>query len=80
MYAQREVEPSLSLLRANRESIVHLLRLVPDALEREVIIKWPDGGEQKGTIGDVVKMQVSHVISHVDEINKIREAHGLKLA
>lgn len=79
MYAQREVEPSLSLLLANREGILQLLRLVPDALDREVIVKWPDAGEQKGTIGDVIKMQVSHVIGHVDDINKIREAHGFKL-
>jgi len=79
-YARREVEPSLRLLQANRESIRQVLCLIPDALEREVIVKWPEAGEQKGTIRDVIKMQVSHIAGHIAEINEIRETHGFKLA
>jgi len=79
IYAQREVEPSLRLLQANRNSLGQLLRCIPDALERDVTIRWPDGDEQKGTVGDVIKMQVSHVSGHIAEINRIREIHGLNM-
>jgi uncharacterized damage-inducible protein DinB len=78
-YDKREIEASLNLLQANRECIYQLLCLIPNALQQSVTIKWPEG-EQSGMIGDVIKMQVAHIIGHVAEINKIREAHGLELA
>ena len=76
VYVEREVEPSLRLLQTNREYILQLLRLIPDALEREVIVRWPDAGEQTCTVRDVIEMQVVHGAGHVDEINRVREAHG----
>jgi len=75
-YAKRDVEPGLRLFQANREHILQLLRLIPDALEQEVIVRWPDGDEQKEALSDVIKDQISHVTGHIEEIHTIRSTHG----
>ena len=75
-YAKRDVEPGLRLLQANREHTLQLLRLIPKALEQEVIVRWSDGEEQKGTISEVIKDQVAHVIGHIEEIHTIRSTYG----
>ncbi len=64
-YANRDIEPNLRLLQANREHILQLLRLIPNALEKEI-------GEQKGTVRDIIEMQVAHVVGHIEEIHTIR--------
>lgn len=75
-YAKRDVEPSLALLQINRERIIQLLRVIPNALEQEITVRWPDEGEQKGTVHDVIKMQVNHVAEHIAEIYAIRKKHS----
>jgi hypothetical protein len=76
-YAGRGIESSLGLLRANRRHMVELLRQIPDAWERYVYIPWPDGERRRATVGYVVEMQANHVPGHVEDIRKIRQAHGV---
>ena len=76
-YAGRGIASSLDLLRANRRHIVELLQQTPDAWERHVYIPCPDGERRQATVEYVVEMQANHVPGHVDDIRKIRQAHGV---
>ena len=76
-YAGREIESSLGLLRANRRHMVELLQQVPDAWERYIFIPRPDGERRRATVGYMVEMQANHVPGHIDDIRRIRQAHGV---
>jgi hypothetical protein len=76
-YARREIGPSLALFRASRVHIVQLLEHMPDAWERSLMVRSPNGKEQEVTVAWVVKMQADHVLGHVEDIRRIRQAHGL---
>jgi uncharacterized damage-inducible protein DinB len=76
-YAGRAIEPSLALFRANRCHIVQLLSQIPDAWERYMVIRWPDGQKVQLTVGDIVEMQVDHVRGHINDIRLIRQAYNL---
>ncbi len=76
-YADRELEPSLALFAANRRHVVQLVEAIPDASERAVVIDWPHKEAERVTVGWVIEMQAQHVMGHVEEIGRIREAHGL---
>jgi hypothetical protein len=76
-YQTREIEPSLMMLRASRSHVVQLLRHTPEAMEKSLQVCWPGGGEQEVSVGWVVEMQTQHVMGHVADVGKIREAHGV---
>jgi len=76
-YANRSIEPSLALLRANRHHIVELVQQTPNAWEKSIRLKWPDGDEERITIGDVLVSQAHHVIGHINDIQMIRRAHNV---
>ena len=76
-YAGRAIEPSLALFRANRRYIVQLLNQIPDAWERHISIKWPDGQVAQITVGYIVEMQAQHVVHHINDIRMIRQSHGV---
>jgi uncharacterized damage-inducible protein DinB len=76
-YAQREIETSLAFFRANRRHTTQLLEHKPDALEKTLQIRWPDGKEQGISVRWVVEMQTQHVQGHVRDIQRIREVHGV---
>lgn len=73
-YAERAIEPSLALLRANRAHILQLLDGIPGAWERLITVDWSSGQSDEGTIGDVIAMQAQHVCGHVEDIRRIRQA------
>jgi len=54
---------------------VELVQQTPDAWEKSIRLKWPDGEEERITIGEVLEMQASHVAGHIDDIQLIRQAH-----
>jgi hypothetical protein len=76
-YAQREIGTSLAVFRANRSHTVQLLENAPDALERTLLIRWPNGEEQDVSVRWVVEMQTRHVEEHVSDIGRIRKMHGI---
>ena len=77
-YANRGIEPSLALLRANRRHIVELVQQTPDAWEKSIRLKWPEGEEERITIGEVLGDQASHVVGHIHDIQMIRQAQITK--
>jgi len=76
-YEERAIDPSLALFRANRAHTVQLLAHATDAWERSLSIRWPNGETQEISVGWVVGMQAQHVEGHLDDIRRIREAHGM---
>jgi hypothetical protein len=76
-YANRPIEPSLALFRANRFHIVELIRQTPEAWEKSIRIKWPRREEMRISIGYVLGMQANHVGEHIREILTIRHMHNL---
>ena len=76
-YAGREVGSALTLFRANRQHVSRLIRHLPDAWERAVIVTWghvPDG--RRLTVGDMLCAQTVHVPWHVDQIRATRDSLG----
>jgi hypothetical protein len=77
-YKTRSLEGSLALFRANRNHIVELLRLIPDAWEKSMRIVWPKKTEEERiTVEDVVRMHAGHALGHIGEITAIRKANNL---
>lgn len=76
-YADRSLESSLTLLRANRCHIGDLVRRTPNAWEKSIRLKWPNSEEERITIGAVLEMQAQHVVGHIDDIQMIRQAHNV---
>jgi len=76
-YAGREIGPSLELFRANRVHIAQSLRQTPDAWERTALITLQDDKEELISVKYVVEMQTRHVDMHVEDIQAMREKHGL---
>lgn len=74
-YAGRDVNHSLELFKANRQHTLELLRHVPALWEKCLLIPTKQGGQEKVSVGEVVKMQAGHVMGHVEDIQKIRQAH-----
>lgn len=78
VYAQRPIEPALMLFQANHRLITHLMRLLPDAWERYVILRWerdPEGS--KITVGNLVHSRVQHAQHHLAQIQETMRVHGL---
>ena len=75
-YRERAIEPSLALFRASRAHIVQLLAHRPEAWSHSLLIHWPNGEEMQTSVEWVVAMQARHVMGHLDDIRRIREAHG----
>jgi len=76
-YANRGIDSSLVLLRANRHHIAELVRQTPNAWEKSIRLKWPDREEERITIRDVLEMQARHVFGHVNDILMIRRTHNI---
>jgi hypothetical protein len=74
-YANRPIEPSLNLLRANREHIVQLLECIPGAWEKSLLVHWPGGEKQTISVGWVVELQTRHLEDHIEDIRTILEMH-----
>lgn len=76
-YARRSVISSMDLLKADRKHILELLAQRPDAWERSVEIREPNGQMTRVSVGFVVEMQANHVIHHINRILAIRQEHGV---
>jgi len=76
-YEKRAIEPSLTLFRANRNHIVQLLMQIPESWEKCLHVRWPRGEEQVVSVHWVVEMQARHVLGHVNDVTKIREAYNI---
>jgi len=76
-YEDRPIEPSLALFRANRNHLSQLMKYIPDAWDKSLRIRWPDGTEQEVDIEWVVVMQTHHIDGHIEDIRRICELHNI---
>jgi hypothetical protein len=76
-YADRSIESSLALLRANRRHIVELVQPVSDTWGLSVRCYRPGGKEERISIGEVLSMQARHIDAHCKDIQAIRRAHSV---
>jgi len=72
-YAGRPIDVSLALFTAIRAHVTQLLAHVPDAWDRSILVREPDGGTTRLTVGAVVAMQADHLQHHLRRILAIRE-------
>jgi len=70
-YSRRPVDVSLALLRATRAHVAQLLEHVPDAWNRSVGFRKPDGETETVPVGFVIEMQANHVVHHLRQIEAI---------
>jgi len=73
-YAGRPIDVSLALFAATRAHVTQLLAHVPDAWNRSIAVREPDGGTTRLTVGAIVEMQAHHLEHHVRRILAIRNA------
>jgi hypothetical protein len=71
-YANRSVRISLDLLQAVRSHLLELLDQRPDAWERTIRFRKPDGEFEHLTVGFIMEMQSDHVSHHIKRIREIR--------
>jgi len=76
-YAGRDLAPSFSLLKANRQHTQEMLEQVPWLWDKSLLIPTLQGGQERVSVGEVVEMQARHVEAHVDDIRQIRQFHGI---
>ncbi len=76
-YTRRDTGPALALLAASRRYIIDLVEAVPGAWERKVTIQWSQQEAEQATVGEILAMQARHVCGHIEEIQKIRQSHGI---
>jgi uncharacterized damage-inducible protein DinB len=76
-YADRDVETSWDLFRANRNHIVQMVERVPNAWSCRMQIQMPDGRERWFTVGEIIADQAGHALGHVEDIRAIRKTHHL---
>ena len=76
-YAGREVSHSLDLFQANRQHTLELLEQVPGLWDKCLLIPTRQGVQERVSVGEVVEMQAGHVVGHVEDIQNIRQVHGI---
>ncbi len=72
-YAQRPVDVSLALLRANRDYVIQLLDYTPDGWNRTAEFREPNGDIEIVPVGFIIEMQADHIEHHVNRILAIRQ-------
>lgn len=73
-YADREVQPSLDLFRANRQHIAQLLGAVPEAWNRTITIRWVGHEDEPASVAEMIGSQARHALGHIKEIEAILSA------
>jgi uncharacterized damage-inducible protein DinB len=75
-YSARSVDVSLGLFRATRDHVLQLLKHVPDAWQRSIRVRTPDGQTERVTVGTVIQMQADHAVHHIGQIAAVRTTRG----
>ena len=70
-YCRRPIGTSLSLLKVNREHVLQLLESVPEAWNRAVVVRTPQGATEQVPVGFVIQMQADHLLHHIERIRAI---------
>jgi len=70
-YADRDVQPSLELFKANRLHIAQLLEVVPEAWDRAITISSRGHDDERASVAEIVAMQARHALEHLQGIEAI---------
>ncbi len=72
-YEERPIDPSLALLKANRDHVIQLLEYAHDGWSKCVQFRKFDGQIEPVPVGAAIKIQADHVVHHIKRITAIRE-------
>ena len=77
-YGKRSIEVLLEQYQANTQSLVDMLENLPDDVwEHYGHITWPGAEkESRYTVQDILKIHISHLDIHAEDIRSIRAQHG----
>jgi hypothetical protein len=70
-YADRDVQPSLELFKANRLHIAQLLEAIPEAWDFAITISWRGHEDERASVAEMVESQARHALGHIKEIETI---------
>ena len=77
-YQQRSVDIALALFKTNHQSLVELLKILPDGLERYIILRWEkDQQGSKITVEQLIKSRIHHTQHHIAQIIDTRKVHKI---
>ena len=72
----RAIEPLVTLLRSNRTHMLAMLHHLPDAWTRYVrFTRTAEQEAQTLTVGQMVWLQATHALEHIEEIRLVRRMH-----
>jgi hypothetical protein len=72
------IAPLVTLLRANRRHMVAVLHHLPDAWTRYVrFTRATEQDTQTLTVGQMIGLQATHALEHIDEIRLARRQHTI---
>lgn len=71
-YADRAIDVSLALFKANRAHILQILGKIPTAWAMHAQFRKSDGTVEQVPVGAAVQIQANHVVHHIKRIQEIR--------
>jgi uncharacterized damage-inducible protein DinB len=71
-YADRAIDVSLALFKANRAHILQILGKIPAAWSMHAQFRKSDGSMEQVPVGMAVQIQANHVVHHIKRIQEIR--------
>jgi hypothetical protein len=75
-YQQRSIDLATSLFKANHQSLVELLKILPECLEQYIILRWEkDPQGTKTTVEQLIRSRIHHTRHHIDQIIETRRQH-----
>jgi uncharacterized damage-inducible protein DinB len=75
-YQQRSIDLAIALYKANHQSLVELLKILPDSLERYIILRWAkDPTGSKITVNQLIQSRIQHTQHHLAQIIETRRQH-----
>jgi hypothetical protein len=75
-YQQRSVDLALAAFRASHQSLVELLKIIPDGWDCHIVLRreqYPQGS--RVTVGQLIKSRIHHARHHIEQIIETRKVH-----
>ena len=77
-YQQRSIDLATTLFKANHQSLVELLKIIPDSLEQHIILRWEkDPQGSKITVRQLIQSRIHHTNHHLAQIIETRQQHKI---
>ncbi len=76
-YANRPIHEAVELFKAVRRYIAGMVKHLPNALERNVILNFDSVREKTLTVEWMLNWQIQHLEIHLEQIRETREVHSI---